>query len=289
MQKEPERLNPDLYKQWGDEDLIRPIIPFLQRTANYYMGGDGRVHTTMWGPESDTPWSHNTSDSGRDCGLWHNIMFDLYGFIPTPCMECWKVVVAIDTVEQLFDMDKMQQGLKEHSKCGIEVRDYVPRNYGAYFYNASVDEGQRRYRQVVDAISERPLLKVLLEPVDEDGYPKKVILKRGCTEFERKFPKSNNWVATAEQVQVEQGIVELFDRDFPLSEQLPMQKLHVYRKWIEFAVAHGDMTYLKFTDGKPMFPPPVTYHKLDLSTLAKIPLYTVHPIPENVHGVNIVQ
>jgi hypothetical protein len=271
---EPTRLNPVKkisYDKLGDEDLIRPLITFLQRTSNYHIGSDGRVHTTMWGVEPDTPWIHNHSDSNKDCGLWHNVMFDLYGFIPTPCMECWKLVVSMDTVEQLFDMDEMQRELMEFSKCGIEVRDYTPRLYGAYFYNSSVDEGQERYSQVISAMKDRPLLAPLLEPKDEDGYPRNILLKRACTEFERKFPKSNNWVATPEQVEMEQRIIDLFDRDFPLSQQLPNQKHHVYRKWIEFAACHGDRTYMKFNDEKPLFPAPVTYHKIDLTKLNKVP------------------
>ena len=273
MKKEPTRLNPTKkisYDKLGDEDLIRPIIQFLKHAANYHIGPDGKVHTTMWGVEPDTPWIHNNSDPAKDCGLWHNIMFDLYGFIPTPCMECWKLVVVMDTVEQLFDMDEMQVELGEYSKCGIEVRDYTPRLYGAYFYNSSLDDGQERYHQVIHAIKNRPILAPLLDDRDDDGFPKKVFLKRSCTEFERKFPKSNNWVATAEQVEMEKKIIDLFDRSFPLSQQLPNQKPHVYRKWIEFAAAHGDKTYMKFTDGKPLFPAPVTYHKLDLTKLDKI-------------------
>jgi hypothetical protein len=273
MTKEPTRLTPAKkisYDKLGDEDLIRPIVMFLRESANYHIGDDGKVHTTMWGVEPDTPWSHNSSDSEKDCGLWHNIMFDLYGFIPTPCMECWKLVVAIDTVEQLFDMDEMQAEMDYFSKCGIEVRDYVSRLYGAYFYNDSLDEGQERYHQVIDAMEKRPILAPLLEPKDEDGYPRNVILKRACTEFERKFPKSNNWVATEEQVEMEKKILDLFDRDFPLSHQLPNQKHHVYRKWIEFAASHSDKTYLKFTDNKPLLPPPVTYHKLDLTKVKKV-------------------
>jgi len=274
MTKEPTRLNPISYDKLGDEDLLRPIIGFLQRSSNYHLGEDGMVHTTMWGVEPDTPWVHNYSDPKKDCGLWHHIMFDLYGFIPTLCMECWKIVVIMDTVEQLFDMDEMQRELGEFSKCGIEVRDYTPRLYGAYFYNDSIEQGQERYHQVVAAMKKRPILASLLEEKDEDDFPKKIILKRGCTEFERKFPKSNNWVATEEQVEMEKRIIALFDRDFPLSHQLLNQKPHVYRKWIEYAASHGDKTYLKFNDGKPLFPGPVTYHKIDLTKLNKIPLHT---------------
>jgi hypothetical protein len=64
------------YKIWSNEDLIRPIIPLMTQSGNYYMGADGKIHTAVWGVQPDTPWVHAQSDDSKDCGLWHQIMFD---------------------------------------------------------------------------------------------------------------------------------------------------------------------------------------------------------------------
>ena len=129
------------------------------------------------------------------------------------------------------------------SKCGIEERPIVHGLYGGYFYNDSLEEGLECYEKVCDAVD---------MPIS---------LKRGCTEFELACGNSRTWEVTDSQL----GFEDMVDRcvvKYP--EDHARQSFHaiqgVHRSWIEWAYAHGDKTYLEYTDGWPLYTPPATYH-----------------------------
>ena len=245
-------------------DIISPVLPLIKSGA-MYIDVDGKIKIPMSGAEPQTPWIHPRCDHNRDCGLWHAIMFNHYGFIPSQCFECWKIVVSPRTLKELWQLLELQEDKWEGPcKCGIEVRDITPRIYGGYFYNDSLDEGQENYRKV------RKLVDELISP----DVP--IILKRACTEFEMKFGPSNNWKLQPGQLEKEEAITNLFDRQDQASwEQVPAVRPRVMRAWIQWAFKHGDMTYLEFNGNKPLYPETVKYHELDLSTLTKTTMEVV--------------
>jgi hypothetical protein len=101
-----------------------------------------------------------------------------------------------------------------------------------------------------------------------------VILKLGCTEFERALGPSNQYHVTDEQRALEAALDEILDyspfaeegKEFPQPEVL---KQYVRLVWLKWAHHHGDMTYVQFMPGgkpftsAPMYhtPPPATYHE----------------------------
>lgn len=239
-------------------DLITPILDPLKKGA-MYLTESGKVRFNVEGAQFDTPWVHPRTDPNRDCGLWHGIMFDYYGILPSPCFECWKVVVSPRTLKELFMLLDLQSEYWEGPcKCGIEVRDYTPRLYGGYFYNDSLDLGQEAYRKVRELVSEH---------ISPDV---KVILKRACTEFEMKLGPSNAWQLQPGQLEKEEAIAGLFDnRDSAHWEQVTSIRPRVMRAWIQWAYKYGDKTYLEYNDGVPLYPETVQYQDIDLSKLEK--------------------
>jgi len=96
-------------------------------------------------------------------------------------MECYKVVVGIETLEQVHKMAEWQHSTGWACKVGAERRNYTQRKWGAYFYCRGVEAGRERYKEV-------------REWVDENlGKDVKVFLKRGCTEFEQHMGDSDKW------------------------------------------------------------------------------------------------
>lgn len=73
---------------------------------------------------------------------------------------------------------------------------------------------------------------------------------------------SDKWKITPFQIHKE----KLVDSYFAFDQNDSMFPEHirkrVHRKWIEFAFQWADPTYKKYTDGKPIYPPYVTYHHL---------------------------
>lgn len=206
----------------------------------------------------NTPWWHNKTSINKECGLW-TIMFNHWGFIPRGCQECWKVVVRPRTLKELFALQEVEKKLDRPSKCGIEVRSYTAGHYGGYFYNNSLDEGRECYKTVREAVS---------DAISQDV---KVILKRACTEMELGIGPSVFWKLTKENLELEDYISTRMDiGKSSLTQGQPDYVLnHLYKRWILWAHSHADWTYLEYTNGLPLYAPPVMYHEGDLETIKK--------------------
>jgi len=241
------------YHKTKDMNLFRILKPAFKKGMLYIRPEDLKIGMRtglMW----NTPWVHAGGESPpeRNCVLFHGVILPYCNFIPAKCQECWKVVARPNTVKQLFTICDLQQMSDRDSKAGIEIRSSVSGNYGAYWYNDTIEQGEE-CRQHVRALCDEYVGK------DVD-----VFLKRGCTEFEHKFGQSNDWTVTqgskeAERIITESIVIEdCADRSQPdyLVEDIKM-------KWIEFAYERGDKTYLEFTDGKPLYPAYVTYRSED--------------------------
>jgi len=237
------------YSKARATNVLRILKPAFKSGMLYIRPEDKKISmrtALIW----DTPWVHSGSDSpdDRNCLMFHSIMLPYCNFIPSRCQECWKVVARPKTVKQLFKIVDLQQMSDRDSKAGIEKRDTVGGNYGAYWYNNSIEEGEECRKYV------RTLCDEFV------GRDVEVFLKRGCTEFEHKFGNSNEWTVTQEALEIEKAIMDAIvvdgheDRDQP-----PLVVEDTKMKWIEFAYERGDETYLEFTDGLPLYPKYVTY------------------------------
>jgi hypothetical protein len=239
------------------QDIITLARPLLAQAGYKLRFGDGKLIGELsmaW----DTPWIH-VRHSDLDCYTWHQVMFDVIfarigkKFVPAKCQNCYKVVVRPQSIVQLFALLGLQQQLNLPSKCGIETRPSVHGLYGGYFYNWGIEAGKECWQTVRDAVTEDPVL----------GEDVAVILKRACTEYEMACGPSDQWEVTPEQEEIEALVNRLLVRD-PMTQQQPEHLwAHVQRKWIEWAYANGDPTYAAFTDGKPLYPPYVTYHEAE--------------------------
>jgi hypothetical protein len=253
------------FRECQTSDIISPLIKLVE-SGSFVMADNGKLRPTIPAIEARTPWIHVISSTSRYCGIWHSVMFDYFNIIPSPCFECWKVVVTPRTLEELFQLLKIQEKLQRPSKCGIEVREHTPKLYGGYFYNDSIEMGQECWKIVRDAMDE-------ISP-DID-----VILKRACTEFEMTHGPSNQWKLKKGQLKLEEAITDLIEypENFDMWNQPPITRPRIIQSWIKWAYKNGDKTYLKYTGGVPLYPEVVKYHDLDLSTLEKSEMEIVRP------------
>lgn len=237
----------DLYsdvKSFNPIELCRPLID-----KGWYLDTDDRLKAPSK-PAIDIPWVFAVQDDSRKCNLWHGIFFNLLGLLPSPCLQCWKVVVRPQTLEDLFELHEIQKEMGWPSKCGIEIRRTVCGLYGGYFYTDSKPQGQKMWSFV-------------RHEVDQRLWPEtSVILKRGCTEFEHHFGNSAKWdeLIDDNQIYTEKKLDSFIDSNERL-EQPKIVKRAVFNRWIEWAFRSGDMTYLKFTGNKSLVPGYKTYHE----------------------------
>ncbi|ACL06232.1 hypothetical protein Dalk_4554 [Desulfatibacillum aliphaticivorans] len=244
------------YSKLDKNDLVSRLRPLFN--MGYTINDRGVFERMTKGVAWITPWHHVKSAHNKRCNLDHHIIFDHFGFIPSRCMECWKVVVNPRTVKELFLLLEVEKGLGLASKCGIEVRDYTHALYGGYFYGNSVEEGRNIYEIVRAAVNEHISPEI------------PVVLKRGCTEFEMKFWPSVSWFITDENREMETYIEDRVEDPKRVLQGQPDHLLdHIHRKWIKWAFAHGDSTYKEFTNGEPLYPETVKYHEGDIDEIKR--------------------
>jgi hypothetical protein len=229
-------------------DILAKLTSYLDR-GQFFLRDDGKLdHKTKL--SHNTPWIHTKQARNRNCGLYH-IYHDAFGFVHSRCQECWKVVVRPRTLSELHKLLLLQAALDLPCKCGIEKRETVCGLYGGYFYNDSKQEGLECYKLV------RANVDANLSP--DVG----VLLKRGCTEFEigGKGGPSDKWEVSKDQADLEYLLNDTIVQDVMKMPQPDHLKESVFRTWIHWAYANGDMTYKEFTKGEPLFPAYVTYHQ----------------------------
>lgn len=251
--KEKKKFN---YYAWlVDHDFVGWMESLRQREGWKYRPGDMKLEVINDTPPV-TPWHYIKATEG-DCWPQHHIFLNELAphsklqFIPEWCHECYKVVVRPRTLKELFTLEELQKKLNLPSKCGIEVRTYVPALYGGYFYNRGLEAGKACYKTVREAVNKCEGL----------GPEVEVYLKRACTEMERRYGDSSKWLEiTDEQKRIEKMVYDMIAYS-PNGQKQPSHFIaHVHRNWIEFAFRNGDKTYLEYTAGLPLEPPARTYH-----------------------------
>ena len=239
----------NLYVNLDKNDYITKLRSILN--AGYKLRAeDGRFIPGATSMSYNTPWVYTKAYPGYRCDIAHSVFWELLHHIPNQCRKCYKVVVRPRTLEELFNLYELQEGMGVPCKCGMELRDTVHGLYGGYFYCKGLEEGKERYEQVRKLVDE----KLSTETI--------VILKRYCTEFELEgIPSDQTPDCTEEELIMEEQIYFLFPT-VGASSQIPDHvKTHVMRRWIDYAYKNGDETYKLFTDGSPLFKPYVTYHR----------------------------
>lgn len=219
-------------------------LKILMKEKNFSMGVDGRLRRS-YGAQVETPWIHQHNEGIQKCELWHELFFTYNVMVPTYCQNCWKVVLFIPTVEDLFEVYEIQKELGRQCKCGMELRWTDERRYGGYFYNWGKEAGQECYKIVRKAMPQRI----------------NVILKCACSEYEVACGPPDEWVPTEKQLRIEAAYKRRVMTNETKFRQLDYLKANVMLKWLHHAAHIGDLTYKKFTNGKPLVVQMKTYHK----------------------------
>jgi hypothetical protein len=246
----------NLYSKLHELDFIGKARSLLTQRG-FVVRPDGRL-TRQSHAAWDTPWIHQHNFEQKECERWHSLWFPITHKVPSYCKNCWKVVVDIPTVKELFDLYELQKGLGHPCKCGIELRPTDARRYGGYFYSWGKEEGLACYQKVRQAVNE------------QIGEHINVFLKCACSEYEIECGPPDDWEVTPQQLKVEQmfkNYVVTSDVKFP---QHPHMIAYVMLKWLHHAAHIGDMTYKECTNGQPILLTMKTYHKeIEDGTMAK--------------------
>ena len=233
-------------------DNPRASILAHLKEYGYFLVGDKLTYQCAK-PDSCFDWVYVNYSRNTKCALWHNAIFDNFGYIPTPCHKCFKVVVKPRTVKELFVLYELSKSFQTPNKCGAERREFVFGPYSQFFYVSGLEEGLRYYRKVREAVNDS------LSP----DVP--VALKCGCTRYELAMGPSDQWQVTPEQVAFESFLKDTVSKDIMSWEMEPYSQSKelidaIQKTWLYWAFHIGDVTYLEFTGDRPLFPKGATYH-----------------------------
>lgn len=256
--------------KWNLIEKIKPIIapkgPYLVLPAPQKIRIPDQVVDYDW----QQPWIHIRQADDMYCKIYTDVFVNCLKVIPKRCLSCWKVVFRPQYLKDMFNMIPVMERLAEKKGCacklGAEWRPWTTGKYGkwglwgVYFYNRSDKAGIKCWEDVRDAIAKNDDLKHLLEDVDEDGYPQRLILKRGCTEFEMMFGDSKNWQQTEDGKAWEAIVWERFEKQNFSMLQNDEVKHHIKAQWYIHAHHAGDPTVIELNGG-PVYPGTRYYHK----------------------------
>jgi len=262
------------FKELAKWDLIEKISPVLHPKGPYKVqlppkkiGIPDYVVEFDW----EQPWVHIKRDPEMLCKIYTDILVNCLNVIPERCLNCWKVVFRPQFLKDMDNLIPVMKNLANqkgyYCKLGAEWRPWTTGVYGkwglwgAYFYNKSQKTGIKCWEDVKNAIAKNDDLKHLLDDVDSDGYPARLVLKRGCTEFEiAKFGDSKNWTQTEDGKMWEKIVWEKFEKQNWDQEQTEEVINHIKQQWYIHAHHAGDPTVLELNDG-PLYPATRYYHK----------------------------
>ena len=203
--------------------------------------------------DPNLPWVMVNNDGTRECEFYKDVD-RIYNFIPPPCLCCWKVVVMPRTVRELFQLLKIELEMVAENpycfcKCGIEKREEVERLYGGYFYCNDLQQGLIRLSQVKERVHA------------EISPDVPVILKRACTEYERKYGPSDKWdqLRNPSNEATWQSLLKVFKTTKQFAKQPTLIQKHIQLTWVAFAAMNGDKSVKELNGGKSLYPGYVTY------------------------------
>ena len=269
-------MNRDYFPKLNKWDLLGKLDTVLHPNGPWVIDPeDNKIWVPMTGisKERASPWVHIKTSNHRKCKIYTDVIEPCLNFIPLKCQNCWKVVFRPQYIKDMLHLLPLMERLAEkHNfscKLGAETRIWTSGVYGkwglwgCYFYNDSKEQGIFCWETVLNAIAADDTLKHLLEDVDEDGYPSRLVLKRGCTEFEimGKYGDSRDWVYTEENKEWERLVWDAF-KDQPMSDAQGWQIWdHVKNFWFKHAHSAGDPTVKEFNEGTMIWRSTRYYHK----------------------------
>jgi hypothetical protein len=183
------------------------------------------------------------------------------------------VKVVTDSLRQMMAVNVIASRFPQTAKSGAEAFSTAnPHRYGTYFYNIGLDRARALYSDLRAVVDAHPLL----------GPGTKMLIKRGCTNYEQKCGPSDKYTFDPRLERIEAYLAKLFrvdDEDRRLVRSMSDEEVGL-KNIIDLAYRIGDETYTDFTGGRPLNPPLVNYGPDgDESASAGFPARSVSPSP----------
>jgi hypothetical protein len=220
------------------------------------VNADGSLELAERGPPAQTVRDYFIGHAGefkQPCSFLNAFLFKnayAQSTVPFGCRNCYKVKIVSDNLRQLVAVKDIIETTPYTAKSGVEAE--TPNNqtiYSSYVYNLGLDRARAAYRDLRNRIEAKLGSKV------------KMLIKRGCTNYEHSCGPSDRYTFDPRLDAVEAYLAKRFRNG---SSRLPALSKAVQDRirlinMIGAAFRLGDDTYKDFTGGKTLFRPVVTY------------------------------
>lgn len=208
-------------------DIKQVSKSFIKNTDANILAWDGKQYVGFIHQNNpEVTWCYTPTCFDAECALWTTATKAIRrvmkkAFIPSYCMNCYKVVVRPQNIDDLIAIHKWQMKSGMNCKSGIETRSSVPHLFGAYHYNRSLEQGLECCSIVKEAMKE----------INPDIT---VILKRGCTEFEQEHGDSLYWKAEDNQLELEDYVSSKLRIEVQSKSQSKSTQRAIRDRWKRF-------------------------------------------------------
>jgi len=199
------------------------------------------------------PYIGRDGDFAAPCTFLNGFMFQyVYAeeAVPFGCQNCYKVKVVSDTMRQLMAVKEISESILCTAKSGAEMNSGLTQHlYSTYFYNWGLDKARELYKAVRAKVDAHPKL----------GATVRMLIKRGCTNYERKCGPSDKYTFDPKLKDIEDYLAPKFaDWPAPLLGRKAYDRMRIF-EMMQAAYRIGDDTYKDFNGGRSLYPPIVTY------------------------------
>ena len=216
---------------------------------------DGTLELAKRDPPAEDYYIGHAGEFKKPCRFLNAFLFQnayAQSAVPFGCRHCYKVKIVPGNLRQLMAVKEIIETTPYTAKSGVEAE--AQRNqhiYGSYIYNLGLDRARAAYKDLRDRINAHALL----------GPNVKMLIKRGCTNYEHSCGPSDRYTFDSRLEAVEAYLANRFrnasSRQSALSNAVA-DRIRLIRM-IGAAFRLGDDTYKDFTGGKALFRPVVTY------------------------------
>lgn len=252
---------PSFYEELVAIDVIDPIMPlFVKGLITVDLRKPKPFSLTREDVGLNRMWTFSTVCPDRKCAKWLGVYFKFYHILPPPCKQCWKVVYVPQALDELIELSKFQARLGLPGKCGTEARDYTSGigGYRAFWYcpyYKGLKAARAHFGRIKNALIKEFGEDFILRREAQD----RLYLKRGCTELERDFGPSDKWdeIDHSRKFNLLETVWE--DPFEPRIEFTPLRYTN-YKRWIETAMAYGDLSVIQYIRSDKLGVQAVKYH-----------------------------
>lgn len=235
-------------------DVLTGFHRAYARQGNTY-SSDTRLHMQVFRGKAMRYWTDAPKHGCKRCMA----LFNDYDVIPKYCFDCYKVLITVQSVLQLFKLlmlfDKIELSDNNSRKCMIDSRRLSSDVYKGFVYCRGLDEA-------------KDICKIIDQSVSTNISPTAtVIVKRGCSEYSAKYPEytkyesydfqyKDSWTFYEEYVDkywiFYDQYLDTYDEDGKGTD--PMREILAFQWWLRYAATIGDVSYMKVNGDKKLQP-----------------------------------